>query len=106
MSIESKDRISPMIAVEGVGNVLLDSGEESSINSTSVSKRFKELTSETNDKESAVVEGLITFFVEDVDDELGRNSLLTDSEAATNKWINLICLYFNRYKKQQFIIYK
>lgn len=84
MSIESKERISPMMAVEGVGNVLLDSGDESSITSTSVPVRFRELTFEAKDSESAVVDGEMTFFEAlDEVEPLGRNNFVTDSEAVT-----------------------
>ena len=99
-SMESNERISPIIAVDGVGKVLLVSGEDSSITSIiSVSVRLSKLTFETNETESIVLEVLELVvvagggaaaaaaaggddFVVAAEDD-GRKSFVTDSEAVT-----------------------
>ena len=89
-SMESNECISPIIAVDGVGKVLLVSGEDSSITSIiSVSVRLSKLAFETNETESIVLEVLELVvvpggggggFAVAAEDE-GRNSFVTDSEA-------------------------
>lgn len=88
-STESSERISPIIAVDGVGKVLLVSGEDSSIISIiSVSVLLGGLAFETNETESIVTEEegvppelvagvVVALFAA----EEGRKSFVTDSEA-------------------------
>lgn len=106
-STESNERISPIMAVDGVGKVLLVSGDDSSITSIiSVSTRLRELVFEANEIESIVVEKLdvaagATFFA--ADDEEGRKSLVTDSDAIKGKKEKLFNLNFytiNKGKKK------
>lgn len=97
-STESSERISPIIAVDGVGKVLLVSGEDSSIISIiSVSVLLGGLAFETNETESIVAEevGVPPELVAGVIAALfaaeeGRKSFVTDSEAL--KEVSFICI--------------